>query len=125
MPIERSLGPHRGKAPNPSSLHTLADPNNRVQIHGAASRRKNIYLPNAKGPNALWNKRRIHTDLIKCAVANSSESIKAAANKEYTQLTYESLSAEDQALWTEIARLVQRVEETFLLLTPQYVLKLS
>ena len=100
-----------------------ADPSHGVQSHGVFMRRKNVYLPNLKGAKFLWTKRRANADLIQRALQEyaASDNVKTAATKNYAEAAFEQLSKADQDHWHTIARLVKRIEESFILVTPQSV----
>jgi hypothetical protein len=116
------------KKPTGSKYTSFEPPRTNV-----STRRKNIYLPNAKSAKTLWLKRDGLTDLLDAAVelikqdkSISAESAAAAGvvaaaavAKKYNVTKYEDLPTEEQDIWKSLAENVVKVEETFRFVTPQ------
>jgi hypothetical protein len=109
-PAEKSQNP---KAVKPSPCVIFAPAPEASHLRAISSRRKNIYLPNAKSAKTLWNKRDIHKELIEKATTAADAKIKAAAEKEYTVATFEQLPQPEKDIWGQIAKSVTRIDESF------------
>jgi hypothetical protein len=113
-PVEKSQNP---KAVKPSPRVVFAPAPDASHLRAITSRRKNVYLPNAKSAKTLWTKRDVFKELIEEATTAETAKIKAAVDKEYTVATYEELPKTDKDNWVSIATAVGRLDESFKLVT--------
>jgi hypothetical protein len=102
-------------APKNSMASTSAAGYDHTKYQGAATRRKNIYFPNARSAKTIWAKRKANAELIKKAVESEDKDVKAASIKEYTEQTFEQLDAVERGLWDSIAKAIQQLEQSFTL----------
>jgi hypothetical protein len=120
-PVRTSKKSKNSNAPPVETVHA-----------NVSSRRKNIYLPNAKSAKTLWLKRDSLTDLLNAALemiktdktksAETAEEDAAAAAavvaKEYEVTKYEDLPQEEQNMWQMLAKEALQVEASFKLVQP-------
>ncbi|KAG8808706.1 hypothetical protein FRC18_004892, partial [Serendipita sp. 400] len=77
--------------------------------------RKNRFLPNKKSPSTLWRRRQVYRHLLRRVLSQNHvlPQLNQVAEKSYVEESYELLSSEDKAAWTEIAALFREAEESF------------
>jgi hypothetical protein len=111
-PIDPVAAPKRSQPSKASGSATY----DQTQSHGANSRRKNVYFPNARSAKTIWTKRTSLENFLKKAVESETAEVKGVLEKEYTVSTFEQLSAPDKELWEKIAKAVQQLEQSFVLM---------